>query len=57
MKKAWLVIAMALLSFALPNKKVNVYLIGDSTMANKPIEDNPERGWGMLVSEFFQTNI
>ena len=30
-----------------------VYLVGDSTMANKPLEDNPERGWGQLFPQFF----
>jgi DNA sulfur modification protein DndE len=30
-----------------------VFLIGDSTMANKPI-DLPERGWGMAVGEFLR---
>src|SRR5437762_1031547 len=29
-----------------------VFMIGDSTMANKPL-DLPERGWGMLLGEFF----
>ena len=32
-----------------------VYMIGDSTMANKPIEPpNPERGWGQLLPKFFK---
>src|ERR1043165_6337073 len=29
-----------------------VYMIGDSTMANKPL-DLPERGWGMALGKFF----
>ena len=29
-----------------------VYLVGDSTMADKPL-DLPERGWGMALGQFF----
>jgi lysophospholipase L1-like esterase len=29
-----------------------VFMIGDSTMANKPL-DLPERGWGMVLGQFF----
>lgn len=31
----------------------HLYLAGDSTMANKPL-DLPERGWGMALGAFFQ---
>ncbi|MBI5770063.1 MAG: rhamnogalacturonan acetylesterase [Verrucomicrobia bacterium] len=30
-----------------------IFLAGDSTMANKPL-DLPERGWGMALGQFFQ---
>src|SRR5215216_2577104 len=30
----------------------HVFMIGDSTMANKPV-DLPERGWGMVLGQFF----
>ncbi len=36
---------------------ITVYMIGDSTMANKPVEDNPERGWGMMLHEFFDSLV
>jgi DNA sulfur modification protein DndE len=26
-------------------------------MANKPLEDNPERGWGMMLQEFFDNSV
>ncbi|MCX6954534.1 MAG: rhamnogalacturonan acetylesterase [Verrucomicrobia bacterium] len=29
-----------------------LYMVGDSTMANKPL-DLPERGWGMVLGQFF----
>jgi DNA sulfur modification protein DndE len=44
-------------SFALLNQKPTIYMIGDSTMANKPIEDNPERGWGQLLPLFFNDSV
>lgn len=34
-----------------------IYLIGDSTMADKPITDNPERGWGQLLPAFFTDEV
>src|SRR5438034_666091 len=30
----------------------HVFMVGDSTMANKPL-DLPERGWGMALGKFF----
>lgn len=40
-------------SFLNPPKKAVIFLVGDSTMANKPTDDNPERGWGQLFPNFF----
>jgi len=34
-----------------------VYLVGDATVANNPIEDNPERGWGQMFSLFFNDSL
>ena len=34
-----------------------IFLIGDSTMANKPLVDNPEHGWGQVLSFFFKENV
>ncbi len=34
-----------------------VFLIGDSTMSDKPLEDNPERGWGQMIPQFFQPGM
>ncbi|CAN5594357.1 hypothetical protein BH11BAC3_BH11BAC3_38970 [soil metagenome] len=44
-------------AFMLPEKKATVFLIGDSTMANKPLENNPERGWGQLFPNFFTDEL
>src|SRR5438067_264337 len=53
--RSLLVIAVALSAgFAPPPEKIVVYMIGDSTMANKPDpEHNPERGWGQALPPFF----
>ncbi len=41
-----------------PGSRVAVYLIGDSTMADKPDPvKNPERGWGQMLSSFFSDGV
>lgn len=32
-------------------------MIGDSTMANKPLEENPERGWGQLFPMYWDESV
>lgn len=48
---------IAIVAFApAPRTPVTVYLVGDSTMADKPDpENNPERGWGQSLSLFFDS--
>lgn len=41
--------------FAGPTQKI--YLIGDSTMANKRLVDAPESGWGSWLSRFFNSGV
>ena len=39
-------------------KKVNIFTIGDSTMANKPdVGKNPETGWVQVLSPFFTDEV
>jgi lysophospholipase L1-like esterase len=38
-------------------KHIKVYLIGDSTMAQKEIKAYPETGWGMPFSYFFDSSV
>ncbi|MBN1413619.1 MAG: rhamnogalacturonan acetylesterase [Bacteroidales bacterium] len=52
-KFGFLLLLLALSGCLYENHPVTIYMIGDSTMANKPIEDNPERGWGMMLQDFF----
>ncbi|GAB4094013.1 rhamnogalacturonan acetylesterase [Flaviaesturariibacter terrae] len=49
--------AALLLAFALPPRKTRVYLIGDSTCANKEVRAYPETGWGMPFAYFFDSSI
>jgi lysophospholipase L1-like esterase len=44
-------------AFMLPDKKPTIFLIGDSTCANKPLENNPERGWGQLLPNYFTNDV
>ena len=37
--------------------KTQIFLIGDSTMADKPDLTKPERGWGMYFGQFFDQNV
>lgn len=53
MKKALITfIFLPLLAF-IPEQRPRIFLIGDSTCANKQPIDQPETGWGMVLSEYF----
>ncbi len=57
-KILFILLGITLLSFTTTQKeKICIYMIGDSTMANKPVNDNPERGWGMLFNRFFNDKV
>ena len=61
MKRINLVLlAFALLLFlaAMPDKTTTIFIIGDSTAANKNISGGKqERGWGMALQSYFDDNI
>jgi lysophospholipase L1-like esterase len=40
-----------------PKTQSRIFLIGDSTMADKPLVDNPEHGWGQMLPLFFTKNV
>ena len=46
-----------LVAFKMQDDKITIFLVGDSTMANKPLEDNPEKGWGMYLPQFFNHSV
>lgn len=60
MKKLFLALALFCFAFAEAEEQrpTHVYLIGDSTCANKNLEkQNPERGWGQLFRAFFDEGV
>ncbi len=59
MKKLFLFLsAIALLGFAQKRDVVTIFMVGDSTMANKSIAKNAlERGWGMMLPGFFTSDV
>lgn len=52
------VLTMVLLLSGYNERAFTIYLIGDSTMANKKLDGgNPERGWGFVLPGFFSEQI
>jgi len=43
--------------FQITGPQFTIYMIGDSTMADKPTGDNPERGWGQVFPRFFDSTV
>ncbi len=58
MKKILLILSTVISTLILAQKKPTLFLIGDSTMANKENPDkNPEHGWGQVLPQFLTTGI
>ncbi|MDB5209868.1 MAG: glycoside hydrolase family 28 [Sediminibacterium sp.] len=58
MKKVSLVLlVVAAFAFQVPQQRIRIFMIGDSTMADKPLNDNPERGWGQLFPQYFTGDV
>lgn len=58
MKKILLILGIVISSLSIAQKKPTLFLIGDSTMANKENPDkNPEHGWGQVLPQFLTTGI
>ena len=57
MKKLLLVLGLFTMAFATPPKRLNVWLIGDSTMSIKETKAYPETGWGMPFANFFDSTV
>jgi lysophospholipase L1-like esterase len=56
----WLFIvccAVILFAACIPNNTLHIYIVGDSTAADKPLIDNPEHGWGQMLPIFFNDNV
>jgi lysophospholipase L1-like esterase len=59
--RSGLILFLAILAFCgfvyLQQPHLTIFMIGDSTMADKPLEDNPERGWGQMLPRFFDSTV
>ncbi|QPH38236.1 rhamnogalacturonan acetylesterase [Pedobacter endophyticus] len=51
------IILVALFSFSNQKKQTSLYIIGDSTAANKEAKAYPETGWGMELQAFFNSDV
>jgi lysophospholipase L1-like esterase len=56
MTRYLLLIMLCLLAFK-HKHPVNIYMIGDSTMANKSPDKAPETGWGQVLHLFFKDGV
>jgi lysophospholipase L1-like esterase len=52
-----LLLMVPLISGWMLKPEPKVFLVGDSTMADKPLVGNPERGWGQVFPLFFQAGV
>lgn len=51
-------VAILVMSAFKSDRVVTIFMIGDSTMANKDIsDDKQERGWGMMLKNFFTEDV
>ncbi len=59
MKYKFLIIMLALIVSACSTKEksIDVFMVGDSTMANKKTEVYPETGWGQVVDQYFDSLV
>lgn len=57
MIKTLLIILLMAAAGISPQNSYRVFLIGDSTMADKPLIDNPEHGWGQMLPAYFSKNV
>ncbi|NPA09317.1 MAG: rhamnogalacturonan acetylesterase [Chlorobi bacterium] len=58
MKKILLIFTIVASTLIMAQQKPTLFLIGDSTMANKENPDkNPEHGWGQVFPQFLTTGI
>lgn len=58
LNKILILISLILTAFTAPKpNNITVYMIGDSTMANKKVEAYPETGWGMPFRYYFDDTV
>ena len=53
-----LMVSFFFFAFKEEQRDITIFMIGDSTMANKNlVGGNPERGWGQMLPGFFTENM
>lgn len=57
MKYFLIIILIASAAFSLPEKKIRIFMAGDSTMAIKETRAYPETGWGMPFVYFWDSSV
>jgi len=58
MKKLIFILAVICFAFTTDNSRpIHIFMIGDSTMANKPEKAIPENGWGQVLHYFFNDSV
>lgn len=56
--KVTIFLAAFFISITVFSQPITVFTVGDSTMANKKLDnDNQERGWGQMLPAFFNENV
>ena len=53
----YLLAVLVMMSFGVPERRIHIFMIGDSTMADKLLNDNPEKGWGQLFPQYFTGDV
>jgi lysophospholipase L1-like esterase len=52
-----LLVALCFFSFNVEEKKIRLFMAGDSTMSIKDPKSYPETGWGMPFTQFWNSNV
>ena len=52
-----LLLTLNLFAFSSNEEKLHIFLVGDSTMANKLPFDAPETGWGTILPQYFSDAV
>jgi lysophospholipase L1-like esterase len=58
--KQWIAIALLFIStlgFQIQKRPLHIFMIGDSTMADKDPKADPERGWGQALQSLFNDTV
>ena len=51
------IVITSLLIIGATKSNVTVFTVGDSTMAPYDTTNNPQRGWGQMLQQFFNSDV